>query len=260
MCRWVFNTALPAEDQQGRTVYDTDKSKELTGYTFGVNYGDGSQTYGTVARDTVEVGGISVSGQAIELPTAVSHEFTNDTNSDGILGLAFYSANTIKPTKQKTFFENAMASLEAPVFTANLKAGSAGSYEFGYIDNTAYTGTLQYTPLIQSASAVGLWAFEANPGTNASPAIADTGTSLLLLDDDIVRAYWAPVPGHTSDPQGITFPCDIELPDFKIKLGDYTATISGSLLNYSAADEAGCKFSSNPRMIHGTWTDFFCKL
>ena len=180
--------------------------------------------------------------QAVELPNAVSHEFTNDTNSDGILGLAFQAANTIKPTSQPTFFENAMASLMAPVFTANLKAGSAGSYQFGFIDSTAYTGTLQYTPVIKSASAVGLWAFETNPGTNASPAIADTGSSLLLLDDEIVRAYWAPVPGHTSDVQGITFPCGTALPDFKIKLGGYTATISGSLINYApATDQPGCE-------------------
>lgn len=214
-----------------------------------MNYGDGSQTYGNVGTDTVEVGGISVPGQSIELPTAVSATFTKDTNMDGILGLAYHQANTIRPTQQLTFFENALSQLQAPVFTANLKAGSAGAYQFGFIDSTAYSGTLQYTPLIQSASTVGLWAFEANPGTNASPAIADTGSSLLLLDDDIVRAYWAPVPGHTSDVQGITFPCNVQLPDFKIKLGDYTATISGSLLNYSPANEAGCKYISSPTKI-----------
>ena len=191
-------------------------------------------------------------GQSIELPTAVSATFTKDTNMDGILGLAYHQANTIRPTQQLTFFENAVSQLQAPVFTANLKAGSAGAYQFGFIDSTAYSGTLQYTPLIQSASTVGLWAFEANPGTNASPAIADTGSSLLLLDDDIVRAYWAPVPGHTSDVQGITFPCNVQLPDFKIKLGDYIATIPGSLLNYSPANEAGCKYISSPTKIRRT--------
>ena len=237
---------MPAEDQQDRTVYDPSKSPTyhaVTGATFAVNYGDGSQTYGTVGTDTVEVGGISVQNQAIELPYAVSASFANDTNSNGILGLAFQSDNTIKPTPQPTFFENAIASLQAPVFTANLKAGSAGSYQFGFIDNTAYSGSLHYTPVVNSASAKGLWAFNTNSGANV--AIADTGSSLLLLDDDIVGAYWAPVPGHTSDATGITFPCDTQLPDFQIQLGEYTATIAGELINYApTTDQPGCECTS----------------
>ena len=205
-----------------------------------MNYGDGSQTYGLVGTDVVELGGITVRNQAIELPNAVSSSFTSDTNSDGILGLAFQAANTIKPTTQPTFFENAIPSLQAPVFTANLKAGSAGSYQFGFIDNTAYSGSLHYTPVVTSASAVGLWAFNTKSGP--SVAIADTGSSLLLLDDEIVREYWAPVPGHTSDAQGITFPCGTQLPDLHIDLGGYTATIAGTLLNYApATDQPGCK-------------------
>ncbi len=191
----------------------------------------------------MEVGGISIQNQAIEIPNVVSSSFSNDTNSDGLLGLAFQAANTIKPTSQPTFFENAIPSLQAPVFTANLKAGSAGSYQFGFIDNTAYSGSLHYTPVVTSASAVGLWAFNTNPG--ASVAIADTGSSLLLLDDDIVGKYWAPVPGHTSDAQGITFPCGTQLPDFQIQLGGYTATIPGKLINYSpTTDQPGCECTS----------------
>ena len=235
---------MPAEDKQGaRTLYDPSKSptyKAVPGATFGVNYGDGSQTYGLVGQDLVEVGGVSVRYQDIELPNAVSSMFANDTHSDGILGLAFQAANTIKPTSQPTFFQNVIPSLQAPVFTANLKAGSAGSYQFGFIDNTAYKGTLHYTPVVTSASAVGLWAFTTSSGP--SVAVADTGSSLLLLDDEIVREYWAPVPGHSSDVQGITFPCDTQLPDFHIDLGGYTATIAGALLNYAPSSyQPGCE-------------------
>lgn len=236
---------MPAEDQQGHTLYDPSKSTTyhaLTGATFAVNYGDGSQTYGLVGTDAVEVGGISVPNQAIELPYAVSARFANDSNRDGVLGLAFQSDNTIKPTPYPTFFESAIPSLQAPVFTANLKAGSAGSYQFGFIDNTAYSGSLQYTPVVNSANASGLWAFNTNSG--ASVAIADTGTSLLMLDDEIVGEYWAPVPGHTSDAEGITFPCGTQLPDFHIQLGEYAATIPGELINYAPATEPGCECTS----------------
>ena len=224
-------------------MYDPSKSptyKAIQGATFGVNYGDGSQTYGTVGQDKVEMGGVSVPNQPIELPYAVSSMFTNDTHSDGILGLGFQAANTIKPTSQPSFFQNLIPTLQAPVFTANLKAGSAGSYQFGFIDSTAYKGSLHYTPVVNSPSALGLWAF--NTSSGPSVAVADTGSSLLLLDDEIVREYWAPVPGHTSDVQGITFPCDTQLPDFHIDLGGYTATIAGALLNYAPSSyEPGCE-------------------
>ena len=244
---WVFNTALPESAKDNRTLYDPSASKTysvITGATFGVNYGDGSQTYGNVGVDNVEVGGISVNGQALELPTAISPSFTKDLSSDGILGLGFQSSNGIKPEPQPTFFENALSSLKAPVFTANLKANTAGNYQFGVIDHTAYSGSINYTPVNKSA---GYWQFQTKQGH--SPGVADTGSSLLLLDDDIVSAYWSQVDGHSFDNQdnGVTFPCGTELPDFQIELGaSYTATINGSLINYATAtNQAGCEFKSS---------------
>lgn len=241
----MFNTALEAADQSGRVVYNPAKSptyKNVAGSSFAVNYGDGSQTYGTVGVDTVEVGGITVLGQAIELPSAVSSSFTKDVNAEGILGLAFSSSNTIKPEAQPTFFENAQSSLQHAVFTANLKANTPGNYQFGVIDHTAYAGdTINYTPVNGSR---GLWEFATKPGS--SPGVADTGSSLLLLDDDIVNTYWAQVSGRSTDRQGsVTFPCSTTLPDFHIQLGgDYVATIAGNLINYaSAAGQTGCEYS-----------------
>ena len=189
---------------------------------------------------------MTVMKQPVELPSAVSSKLASDPNSDGILGLAFQSSNDIKPDPQPTFIDNAVSSLQSPLFTANLKANTAGNYQFGVIDNTAYSGTINYTPVDKSK---GLWQFLTKAGY--SPGVADTGSSLLLLDDDIVRAYWAPVPGHTSDDQGIIFPCGTTLPDFKIELGpSYTATISGSLINYASAPRTGCKLKPSPRCNH----------
>ena len=186
------------------------------------------------------VGGISVTDQAIELPTGVSPSFTKDMNSEGILGLGFTSLNGIKPNPQPTFIENALSTLQAPLFTANLKANAAGNYQFGVIDHTAYTGSINYTPINKTG---GLWQFQTKAGH--SPGIADTGSSLLLLDDDIVSSYWSQVEGHTSDDQGIIFPCQTKLPDFQIELGaTYKATVPGTLLNYTTATgQSGCKWS-----------------
>lgn len=250
--RWVFNTGLAESDKTNHTVYDAAKSstfKSLSGASFNVSYADGSSTSGIVGTETVTVGGITVVGQAIELPTLVSDDFTNDYNSDGVLGLAFGSTNDIKPSPLPTFFENAAPYLQNNLFTANLKTNAPGNYQFGIIDTTAFKNTLQYAPINGSQ---GFWQFGLTGYTigsgsfqqdsSLSPAIADTGSSILFLDPKIVKDYYAGVE-HATDSQGVIFPCNTKLPDFEFGFGNgFTATISGSLFNYSIATGAPASY------------------
>ena len=138
---WVFNSALPAADQTGHAIYNPFDSKSfqnLTDAWFDVSYGDNSSTSGLVGKETVHIGAITVVGQAIELPSTVSSQFSSDRNSDGIVGLGFsQSGNSIRPSPMPTFFENAAPKLKDHVFTANLKIGIPGHYQFGTIDASA---------------------------------------------------------------------------------------------------------------------------
>ncbi|TVY86229.1 putative aspergillopepsin A-like aspartic endopeptidase, partial [Lachnellula willkommii] len=89
---WVFNTQLSAASQAGHTVFNSSKSstfKLQQGSTFSISYGDGSGAAGNVGTDTVNIGGASVTNQAIEMATAVSSSFVQDTQSNGLVGLAF---------------------------------------------------------------------------------------------------------------------------------------------------------------------------
>jgi hypothetical protein len=227
----------------------------MTGSTFSISYGDGSGAAGNVGTDTVNIGGATVTGQAIELATAVSTSFVQDTQSNGLVGLAFSKLNTVKPQQQKTFFDNAMATLSMPVFTADLRKNAVGSYEFGNIDSTKFNGSLTWAAVNTTQ---GFWQFSSTKfsvGTGAAmnvaggQAIADTGTTLMLANPAIVNAYYSQVQGAVNNATvgGVTFPCNTQLPDLNVDVGgNYMALVRGDDINFAQVDATGtCKSSSN---------------
>lgn len=111
---------------------------------------------GNVFTDVVAIGDISIPNQAVELAEKLSSSFEQDGGSDGLLGLAWPSLNTVKPKQQATPVENMInqniispvsvqfrhftvynsyLSCNQALFTANLDRGdNNGFYTFGVID------------------------------------------------------------------------------------------------------------------------------
>lgn len=123
----------------------------------------------------------------------------------------------------------------------------AGTYNFGYIDDSLYTGNLTYTPVDSEA---GYWLFSSTGyaiGGNAFnkttiTGIADTGTTLLMLPTAIVDAYYAQINGSSYDStnSGYIFPCTETPPDFTIGIeAGGRIVVPGSFINYSPIDSAG---------------------
>lgn len=130
---------------------------------------------------------------------------------------------------------------------------SDGTYNFGYIDDSEHDGTIIYTKVDSSQ---GFWGFTANGYTigggsaNSSDGsfekrqstsisgIADTGTTLLLLDDAVVQDYYSKVQGAKVDQQqgGYVFDCSATVPDFTFGVEDGKITIPSSLMNYGPTD------------------------
>jgi hypothetical protein len=138
--RWVFSERLPQQQRTGHQFYSLTNNtggKPLDGLSWKIAYGDGSGASGVVYADKVKVGGVTATRQAVEAATSISAQFIEE-NSDGLLGLGFGNTNTIKPTKQPTFFENIKPSLKEPLFTVTLKKNATGVYDFGYIDPQKY--------------------------------------------------------------------------------------------------------------------------
>lgn len=243
---WVFSSELSAAAQAGQDLYNPAKSKtssKVSGATWGVTYGDGSTASGDVYDDTVVVGGLAVPNQAVELASSVSSEFTSDPDCDGIFGLGFIALNNIKPIKRTNYFFTAtqQGNIKRTVFTADLRKGKPGSYDFGTVDGSKFTGDITYTAVDNSR---GYWGFTSSGyGIGNSPftstpmvGILDTGTSILLLPDAVVNAYWGGVSGAAYDNNygAFTFPCSATLPPFTVGVGSAGYVIPGSYMNYGA--------------------------
>ncbi|KAI1114958.1 eukaryotic aspartyl protease [Nemania sp. NC0429] len=244
---WVFSTETPRNQTGGHTVYDIEQSstaKLLTGQAWDVVYGDGSSSGGNVYHDTVSIGGIAVKDQAVESASHVSHSFVRRMDTDGLVGLAFSELNMVKPKQQQTFFDNVMEDLDAPLFTANLRASEPGNYNFGFIDSSEFTGEITYIPINASR---GFWEFTSQGfkvGDSSDTvmathdAVLDTGTTLLLVPDDVAAAYYAQIPGATNAATsgGYVFPCAATLPSYTAVIGPYEAVVPGEFVKYSPVD------------------------
>lgn len=249
---WVFSTTLPPELRAGHEAYDPNLSETfepLNGSTFSITYGDGSAAEGIVGFETVDFGGSTVERQAIGLATDVSGLLTQDVLSDGLVGLAFGTLNTIQPVPQKTFFENLVQDLDEPVMTVLLKSdenGGVGSYEFGRIDPTKFTGNLIEVSVDNSRGhweistprfKVGGQDAQAQDIQITPTAIVDTGTTLMLGSPDLVQGYYQDVDGAQvlfSD-GSVGFPCNAELPPLQVQVGqgpNHYVEIPGSAMNF----------------------------
>ncbi|KAI5460219.1 aspartic peptidase domain-containing protein [Mariannaea sp. PMI_226] len=240
---WVYSPQAAAAGGQNQYVAsESSTSKLLDNASFEIHYGDGSAAAGHVVTDTVSIGGLAVKAQAVEVADQVTQSFAQQQNLDGLLGLGFSSINTVQPQQQSTFFDNANSEQGVTLFTADLQQDAPGTYNFGFIDQAAFTGDIAYTDVDSSS---GLWNFtssgfavgNSNSKLSDTPitGIADTGTSLLLLPGAVNQAYYSQVKGAQLDETagGFVFPCDSQLPDFSFGIGNAAITIPGAFMNFA---------------------------
>ena len=238
---------------------------------FAVSYGDDTSLTGHVAANTVVIGGVTVAAQAVAMPTSFSTGIIEDP-SDGIVGLGFQKMNSIcskgspapdaandacpdgyGPNPRATWFENAKGALRGGVFAANLKFGTKGGYSFGVVDEKAFRGKLNWVGVDSSK---GFWQVGSSGyrvggkgGGNgeglkrykAQDGIVDSGSSLLMLEPEVVAEYYRGVKGAKKDRTGWTYPCGTKLPDFGLAVGEgkeeYVAEVPGKVIDYAPTSD-----------------------
>lgn len=129
-----------------------------------------------------------------------------------------------------------------------------GSYNFGYIDESQYTGDILYTPAFGDKLGHRLFKMDGyaigggamvNYAYNATP---DTGSSLFLVPNTIAKEYWANVANSSSTEESsgtlvFTYPCSEtkNLPDFTVGISGKQITVPGHLATYATLDNGICE-------------------
>lgn len=272
---WVWSTGLSQSVQKQKTssggaVFDSSKSstfKNMSGSTWQIQYGDGSSASGTVGTDTVTLGNIVIQNQAVELADTISSQLQGEAGSDGLLGLAFGTINTVKPKPVQTPLENMITEKDIPtdeeLFTCCLGTSATSTssddassyYTFGGLDQQEIQAAGQdiaYTPVDNSQ---GFWMFDSPSVTingtqttlSGNTAIADTGTTLLLVSDAVVEDIYKAIPGSTYSQadQGYVFPENTSadsLPTIEFAVGNTSITINKDYLAFASSSQSGMVF------------------
>jgi hypothetical protein len=245
---WVYSSFMDVPPSGSHNIYDPTNSKTATAtdQTWGISYGDGSEAAGIVFEDIVEIGGITIADQAVEAAVIVSGRVLR-LESDGLLGLS-PGPNTITPGYVPTTLQNLAASpqLQSELFTCALTRPEEpnGFFTFGFIDSTLLgSNTPEYTPV---DSEHGYWEFSSdfviiNGNRISRPlntAFADTGTTLIMVSDDILPAIYEPLGGFFDvDTQGWLFPADVDdsdIPTIVLPAGNALVTLDKRDLGFVA--------------------------
>lgn len=158
----------------------------------------------------------------------------------------------MQPRQAATFLTTAInQGLPQALFTSLLKRDAPGLYTFGEIDESQFTGAVTFTPVDSSSGfwlftpagiVIGDEEFTANPASFLS-GIADTGTTLVIAQDEIAETYYSFVPSAVfSNTFGaFVFDCDEVLPDFALDIGGrYIANVPGDFINFGVVQGNTC--------------------
>ncbi|KAK3685882.1 aspartic endopeptidase [Podospora appendiculata] len=262
---WLRSTELSKSvSGKGHNTFDPSKSSTFqpaTDKTWKISYGDGSSASGDVGTDNVTIGGLTIKNQAIELAKNLSAQFTQGTE-DGLLGLAFPKINTImtngKSDPQPTPVTNMITQEDIPkgaelftsAFYSSRDEESKSFYTFGWIDQDLVKASGEEIAWTEIDSSTGFWQFPSESATingqkttlSGNKAIADTGTTLALVSDEVCDALYKQIKGasYSYEYQGYIIPNTItadDLPDFSVAVGGKEFVIQKEDLLFAPADD-----------------------
>ena len=141
--------------------------------------------------------------------------------------------------RDQPFWYRVGATLGMPyLFAIDLYSDKDGSFDFGYIDETKYTGDISYTSVDTTQN---FWNFQMTgyaigdgeiQTVETFNSLIDTGGPNMGLPAEIVNAYYGSIGGSPSPGNSHTYPCSAyPPPDLTLQLSTgYTMVLNGTYL------------------------------
>ncbi|KAF7971938.1 hypothetical protein HWV62_19387 [Athelia sp. TMB] len=269
------------------SLYDPSKSKTYAldpNRNFNISYGDGEFLTGTVAFETVTVGGLTVKKQEIGVVNKAAWE--GDTVNSGLMGLAYPNLTSVftgtnpdldgvnNTAPYNPVPKDFSVALDRGTFAAQENSTydpNLGYVAFGGIAPVATTGIattipVQTTGFAPAGNFTGYFFYTVDidayvfPGSTAKglsltgagkQAILDTGTTLNYLPTALAKAYnkeFKPPATFVEDEDTYYVNCNATVPAF-------TVVIGGASFTVDAKDQilpVGTDDDGNEQCISGT--------
>jgi len=234
-----------------KDIYDHSKSStyEANGTVFNIQYGSGPVS-GFYSADTMTLGGVAVEDYTFaEVNNTKGLGLAYRVGKfDGICGMGWDDISVDHVTTPLRAIVNS-GKLDANVFAFYLGTGGAeGELVIGGVNPDHYTGDFTTVPVVDTIPGKkGYWALDMDDVkvggesvTTARKAIVDSGTSLMAIPADEMKALAAKVGAKTVLPippfnREYTIDCNADAPDIDIVIAGktYTLTKDDYILNES---------------------------
>jgi len=238
---WMPQKGCKSCGRRKGNFYDSSASStyKANGTSFAIRYGTGSLT-GVLASDVVSVGGSALSASMTFGEAQVEPGLTfKEAKFDGIFGLGWptIAVDGVEPPVQ-VFIQDGDVDSQVFAFSLGKTDKQAGELDIGSIDQSKFSGQLQYTNVVRR----GYWqvampslTINGQAITTVNTAIVDSGTSVIIGPSSDIEKIAQQV-GATLVAHGeYTVDCGAQLPDVTVVLGEnaseeITLTIPGESL------------------------------
>ena len=277
---WVFSNLMGANALQilngTRVLYNPlDSTTAIpTGQAMNATYFEGAYTVAIGFNDTLTIGGIEIKNQTVGAAIAADVNNTLRYDSlpmDGIMGLTPSAPNRMVPGPARDVMTNLFfGSSERPtasLFTACLTRTTEpdGFFTFGYIDDDLVgNSTITYVPGLPNS-----WFWEVpseyiiingnrtqrtvqNPARTTNTASIDSGTTQILVSDDILPLIYEPLGGiFNTTVHAWVFPANVsQMPTIVLPIGEYDIAMASEDFDFAPIDENWIQGSFQSR---GAW-------
>jgi hypothetical protein len=221
---WVNEASSKLCSSKGRpcsisgTYYANDSSTyQYINSKFNITYVDGTGSRGDYVTDSVQIGGVTLEDQQFGVGYVT-------TSQEGIMGIGYpinevaaqYAGGKPYPNVPQNLVNHGLINTNAYSLWLNDLDASTGSILFGGVNTEKYVGSLQTLPIIKEQGVaaefiIALTSIGTNGNTTsiasnlATPALLDSGSSLMYLPNDITQSIYDSVDASYDKSQGAAF-------------------------------------------------------